>query len=462
MRHEPDPRVRTLRLTLLAALGLLPVACGGATDDRTNAIGGDSGTGGLDTSRAGSNTGGAAHHSSGVSCTNPNVDPVSGLISCDEGYTHRPSSKTCGQSLTGVGKSASDQRQLARINPGAVPCRDNPSICEKYQFGYCEGGLGGPVCWSGCADDADCGEGSICLCGVEAGYGVCTLGACQTDAECGGGYTCASYSGGCSVGYACQTPEDVCVVAADCPEPGQGCQPGPNGTRTCTPSCTVGRPFLVADDERVAPVVASGAWRGRAGTPRVDHLSSQRRVELAAHWARLGQLEHASIAAFARFSLQLMGLGAPPELVEASTRALADETAHTRLCFELASAYAGRELGPGPLETADCLARSSLEQIVDLVIQEGCFGETIAALDAQRAADRASDSVIQQAYQQIASDETRHAELAFRFVRWALQQDYETTSRRIIAALAGPRADAAVAGVVAPCLEALLFATQAA
>jgi len=59
------------------------------------------------------------------------------------------------------------------------------------------------------------------------------------------------------------------------------------------------------------------------------------------------QLEHASIAAFARFSLQLLSLGAPAGLIDDCTRALGDETAHARLCFQLASAYAGRAIGSG-------------------------------------------------------------------------------------------------------------------
>jgi hypothetical protein len=105
----------------------------------------------------------------------------------------------------------------------------------------------------------------------------------------------------------------------------------------------------------------------------------------------MGQMEHASIAAFARFSLQLLSLGAPPDLVEASTRALADETAHTKLCFELASAYAGRALGPGKLDVENSLAVTSLLDVVELVIAEGCFGETVAALEAREAADAAAD-----------------------------------------------------------------------
>jgi hypothetical protein len=77
------------------------------------------------------------------------------------------------------------------------------------------------------------------------------------------------------------------------------------------------------------------------------------RATQAEHWTKLGQMEHASIAAFARLQLQLLALGAPPDLVQACNQALIDETAHTRLCFGLASAYAGRGIGPGPLDVSN-------------------------------------------------------------------------------------------------------------
>jgi len=174
-------------------------------------------------------------------------------------------------------------------------------------------------------------------------------------------------------------------------------------------------------------------------------------------------MEHASIAAFARFSLQLLSLGAPPELVEACTQALADETAHTKLCFGIASAYAGRAIGPGPLDVSKSLNVTSLGDIVDLVIAEGCFGETAAALEALDAASTASDPVIIAAYTRIAADELRHAELAFRFVRWALASGGCVMQERVEAALRSELGQShAGRSVAAPCLAALVALSRAA
>jgi hypothetical protein len=189
--------------------------------------------------------------------------------------------------------------------------------------------------------------------------------------------------------------------------------------------------------------------------PRLDHLSERERESLATHWAKLGQMEHASIAAFARFTLQLLSLGAPPELVDESTRALADETAHARLCFSIASAYAGSPIGPGPLHVDGSLVTTSLADLVDLVIAEGCVGETRAAVEALDAADVATDPAIRAAYLRIAADEQRHAQLAFRFLRFALERNPSTVRERLAVACDALSNDQVARQVTLPCLQAL-------
>jgi hypothetical protein len=275
------------------------------------------------------------------------------------------------------------------------------------------------------------------------------------------GYFCATVGSACGDHtFACMKPDDECRSNAYCE--GRGYCDIDQGHRACD-DAVCGRPFLVDSAARVAPVVSGGDWNALGEAPAVDHLTSSEREVLARHWSRLGQMEHASIAAFARFNLQLLSLGAPSELIEQCTRALADETAHTKLCFRLASFYAGRPLGPGALDVDGSLAVTSLEEIVDLVLVEGCIGETSAALEALEAADAASDPVIRAAYAQIAADEQRHAELAFRFVRWALEQDAALVGARVVAALAETETStSATRSVIQPCLSALLTLSRAA
>jgi hypothetical protein len=134
-------------------------------------------------------------------------------------------------------------------------------------------------------------------------------------------------------------------------------------------------------------------------------------------------MEHASIASFNRFSLQLLAVGAPPELLEASQRAGLDEIEHARMAFALASRYGSDALGPNALDLGgDALGALDLASVAASTVEEGCVGETLAALEAEAARDGAKSPVLRAAWSVIAEDEARHAELAWSFVRWALDQ----------------------------------------
>src|SRR4051812_39178148 len=82
---------------------------------------------------------------------------------------------------------------------------------------------------------------------------------------------------------------------------------------------------------------------------RNEALPESLRRALVEHWTRAAQMEHASVAAFSRFSLQLLAVGAPPSLLQDAHRAALDEITHAELCFSLATSYAGHGIGPGPL-----------------------------------------------------------------------------------------------------------------
>lgn len=450
-------RVAALRLSLLVSMGLLPLACSAERLESNEGTAGSSTT--MSTS----------------ACTSPKLDESSGLIACAEGYSHRPSAVACtpvaplDAAAGGAGPAAQPAEPQAGFGGMASEpdCNQEPSRCDALPHGFCAVDDLGPdttyYCASGCVTDADCGLNRICVCGHPESPtgGRCALSNCVTDADCGTGLLCASYEEGCGPGgFAClRDDDDECRSDADCEYDQCGIandifQPT-EARRECGLS-VCGRPFIIDLQARVAPLREGNEW-GLAGlVPRLEHLSEADRAEQAAHWAHLGQMEHASIAAFARFSLQLLTLGAPPELVEACTQALADETRHARLCFQLASQYAGHGIAPGTLDIERSLDAASLVDIVDLVIAEGCVGETNAALEALAAAEAATDPVVANVYAQIAEDEQRHAALAFRFLRWALAQaDAEVRPHLQEALLALPPTPTG-RDVVAPCLRALL------
>lgn len=224
-----------------------------------------------------------------------------------------------------------------------------------------------------------------------------------------------------------------------------------------------GRPFLVAGEPRTAPVVPRADWHTRdilrdlaptlaltADLAASDPLrraslepDPRTRAALAAAWSDDAAAEHASVAAFARFILQLLAVGAPADLVAAAQRALADEVEHARACFALASRHAGRALGPGPLDMSDTTCPTDLPEILAATILEGCIGETLAAALAAAAAAQTRDPAAHAALTRIARDEADHAALAWRFIRWSLEQHPELAphARRVLAdALARPPA----------------------
>lgn len=184
-----------------------------------------------------------------------------------------------------------------------------------------------------------------------------------------------------------------------------------------------GRPFVVDGEIQLAPVVARDDWSEK--TPLVADIDATTRRALAAAWAEDARMEHASIASFARFSLHLLALGAPAELCVSTQQAALDEIEHARLCFGLASRYAGAPRGPGALPIDGALGTISLQEAAAAAVVEGCIGETVAALVAAEQLATVKDESARVALERIVGDEAAHAELAWQFVAWALKKGGE-------------------------------------
>jgi hypothetical protein len=187
-----------------------------------------------------------------------------------------------------------------------------------------------------------------------------------------------------------------------------------------------GRPFIVEQEARLASLQSNQNWSsGRS--PGVQALDAKSRAALADLWAQDGLFEHASVASFARFALQLLSLGAPPNLLVETQVAIGEEIEHARICFGLASAYAGRSLGPGPLDISGGLDAKTLTsiEIARSLAAEGCIAETVSAILIASAAAQATDPTVRGLLEQIAADEGRHALLAWRSLDWMLQHHPE-------------------------------------
>lgn len=202
-----------------------------------------------------------------------------------------------------------------------------------------------------------------------------------------------------------------------------------------------GRPHLGDEGPVVATVRPGSAWSDDAiarGEPAA--LPQGLRERIAGLWRQDAQAEHASVAAFARATLELMALGAPPELLAQAQQAGLDEIDHARRCFSLAERYGAAPVQPGALPALAPRA-PSLGQLAADTFAEGCVGETIAALMAQRSARDCSEATVREALEVIADDEARHAALAWSTVSWALREGGDEVTRalrEVAAALRGP------------------------
>ncbi len=226
------------------------------------------------------------------------------------------------------------------------------------------------------------------------------------------------------------------------------------------PRCEVmeGRPFK-QEDALLSEVEPRADWCSPIECGDFG-LSQPQRAELATLWSRKGQEEHGSIAAFAKLSLELMGLGAPPELLTAVQVAMGEEIRHARLCFSLASRYAGEQVGPAnfPLPAAIQMHRD-LRSLALSTAQEGCIGETLAAMMAAEAAKKAEDPAVRRTLALIQKEEERHAALAWKILAWTLEQGDDSLREEVAAlfdnATLAPRMERAADPVLAAhgCLD---------
>jgi hypothetical protein len=168
---------------------------------------------------------------------------------------------------------------------------------------------------------------------------------------------------------------------------------------------------------------SNGDWTlPSAGIARPE----QAPVGLADRWRENGKTEHASVAAFARLTLNLMALGAPPRLIAAANQDALDEIRHTELCFGLAAALDGKRISPGPFPEAQrvatlpssrrlALSILAVDSLVDGALHEGVSARIIAKL-----ARRCEGPAIRGVLSEIAADEGRHSAHGWAVVDWCL------------------------------------------
>lgn len=369
-----------------------------------------------------------------------------GLVAGPGDHLHRPAAATCSAAIPGKACPSGGTGECSRSSQCTDgkngQCLEAPELeqgrsADALQmqmlaaFGSGDGAV--PVlvpndsgvvpvcsCSYSCATDADCKKDEACVCTGEHGHSECVAAFCKTDADCKG-TPCelSEWFNGCGTSrvLACRTAKDTCGTPSDCPAGFRGgaCAYSREDSRwACrTENCAIGRPFTIDGDARHAQRAERSDWRREPVTVERDDAR-------AARWTEIACMEHASIASFARFTLELLALGAPAELVRDAQLAALDEIEHARLAFELASAHAGRAIGPGPLDVRGVTVRDDVEEIARSLVEEGCVGETIGAAEAARDAI-AEPGPVGEILSRIARDEERHAVLAWRTLQWMLE-----------------------------------------
>lgn len=352
-----------------------------------------------------------------------------GWVKERDGTVHRATRVRCDATIDQRACSGTERTFQCRTD---ADCKEGPRGKCVSSFGQIGAYCG---CEYACESDAECGASEACVCkgtgALREQHSVCAKALCSVDADCPGN-TCglSAYFNGCweQVTLACRTKEDTCRSDADCRSDenrGAACVvPEPEGETVrweCAGiSCAIGRPLVVDGQPRAAQGAARDDWRAPAELD-VASLSPEVRELAAAHYAAVAALEHASIASFGRFSLQLLALGAPAALVGEAHRAALDEMEHARLAYGVASRLAGRAIGPGPLlEAATAPLGAGVAEVVEALVEEGCVGEALGAAEGREIAQRAGDPALAATFARIAADEERHAALSWRALSWML------------------------------------------
>jgi hypothetical protein len=192
----------------------------------------------------------------------------------------------------------------------------------------------------------------------------------------------------------------------------------------------MGRPFSTEKGYLTSAVLPLSRPELNISNPEpVMLLPDEQQTLAASHWSRVAMIEHASVASFARFSMQLMSVGAPLDLLQLAHQAAQDEVKHTKIAILFASKFAKSDIALGEFPvSAEHLSFGDIGEAAEATAAEGCIEETIAALVARVVAEAVIPDM-QAPLRDVAQEEASHAALAWRSLQWMLEKSPSIRAR---------------------------------
>ena len=186
-----------------------------------------------------------------------------------------------------------------------------------------------------------------------------------------------------------------------------------------TPNCVHGRPYMQEDNVIVAQLEQRpGLWK--APMQAIVHPNQEEREIAGQFYLAAAQAEHASIASFNRFALELISFGAPPNLIQRAQEAAIDEIRHAQSAFSIANSLLEQQPQPANMPM-DVQLATNIQDLASAVLEEAAIQETLAVLLAAEQRKIVQSPDIKRFLDDVIRDESRHAELAFETLRWCIE-----------------------------------------
>lgn len=142
---------------------------------------------------------------------------------------------------------------------------------------------------------------------------------------------------------------------------------------------------------------------------------------LARWWQDSGVAAHVARAAQAEFATRLLRLEAPAPLLHGAARALLDEAAISAACLDLARRYGAAELVLTLIPKRALPADGDRSELVLSTLRRGCINATVESSCAREALEHCQHAAPREVLLQIEHGRARSAQLAWRFLSWALR-----------------------------------------